>query len=94
MIGTTATFDWLDYDGRVVKLDGINHVLRCNRYKAIYPYERIVTTVHAEPQNRTTRYYRDIRRELGDDWSTDILQSDVTIQCEVMAQLELSEQSS
>lgn len=84
---TTASYDWIDFDGRIVKLDGINHRIRVSRYNAIYPYPRIVTTVSAEPCDRRTRYYRDIRAELGDDWSTDILESDVSIQSEVLAQL-------
>ncbi len=86
---TTAadSFDWMDFDGRVVLIDGINHKIRVNRYNAIYPYPRIVTTVDAEPCNRNTKYYRDIRRQLGDDWSTDILQSDPSLQCDVLLQL-------
>jgi len=79
---------WLEADGRVVTLDGIKHRLRVEQYEAIYPYKRTVTKVWATPVNRTSRYYRDIRAALGDDWSTDILESDVCVVSDVVAQLE------
>ncbi len=31
--------------------------------------------VSAEPINKNSKYYLEVKKELGDDWSTDILES-------------------
>jgi len=79
---------WLKHDGKTVKIDGILHVLKVSTYKAIFPSAHQVITVHAEVKDKSTKYYQDIRAELHDDWSTDILDSDVEIQAHVLQQLE------
>ena len=77
---------WLNANGKEVLINGIKHILRVSVYRAIYPYEHQVLTVHAEPKNKNTEYYQATKKELGDDWSTDVLGS-FEIECDVMAQL-------
>ena len=66
---------WLEHDGKKVRLHGHAHTLKVRSYEAIYPYAHTVLHVSAEPVNKETRYYQDIKRQLGDDWSTDVLRS-------------------
>jgi hypothetical protein len=73
--------------GTVILLDGIKHTLSVSTYWAIYPYAHEVITAHAEPKDKRSEYYRRTREELGDDWSTDLLDSDVTVLADVLAQL-------
>ena len=86
-IATVVGFDWMAQTGKVVTLDGIKHVLRVESYRAIYPYVRDVLKVWATPVNRRSRYYQDVRARLGDDWSTDVLESDVCVIADVISQL-------
>ena len=79
---------WEDHDGARVLIDGRAHKLRVNTYVARYPVEQRVMTVHAEPVNKRSKHYREVRAALGDDWSTDVLDSDCTVQAEVWAQLQ------
>ena len=79
---------WLEHDGKVIVLDGIKHVLRVQTYHAIFPYEHDVITVHAEVKDKRSKYYQTLRHEFHDDWSTDILDSDVTIQAHILSQLQ------
>ena len=67
---------WADFDGRKVVLDGHVHVLRVSSYVATFPRKERVINVHADPEDKTSKWYRDVRRQLGDDWSTDVLQSE------------------
>jgi len=39
---------WLEHNGKTVKIDNINYILRVDHYKAIYPYPHWVITVRAE----------------------------------------------
>mgnify|MGYP001074389770 CR=1 FL=1 len=80
--------EWLDYDGRKVVLNGVAHKIRVSTYRAIYPYEHVAITVHADPVDKRTKYYRDTKRELGDDWSTDVLGSDIELQVNILLQLQ------
>jgi len=81
---------WEQHDGRLVTLDGIRRKLRVRSYNAIYPVARRVISVHAEPfgAGKRNEAYLRVRRELGDDWSTDVLSSDIEVQSEILAQLE------
>lgn len=80
---------WAEYDGRKVTIDGIERVLRVTSYVAKYPYERLVVNVHAVPtkRGRNTSAYRAVRADLRDDWFTDVLESDFSVQEEILAQL-------
>jgi len=79
--------DWQQHDGKVVKIDGRNHRLSCKVYQQRYPYPDEVISVHAEPCNRNSKWYRTIRQQLGDDWSTDVLDSSIELQVEILQQL-------
>jgi hypothetical protein len=67
---------WLEHHGKTVKLNGHVHFLKVDTYEAIYPYAHTVLRVHAVPVSTKTRYYKAIREQLGDDWSTDVLASE------------------
>ncbi|MHA2135988.1 MAG: hypothetical protein ACW99J_19180 [Candidatus Thorarchaeota archaeon] len=80
---------WERHDGKLVTLDGLCCKIRVSSYMARYPVEQRVISVHAEPTRAAKRSeaYRRVRRELRDDWSTDILDSDITVQAKILAQL-------
>ncbi len=80
---------WEKHDGKLVTIDGLRCKLRVRSYEAIYPYKRRVIDVSAEPTVAAKRSeaYRTVRAKLGDDWSTDVLQSDIDVQSEILAQL-------
>lgn len=82
--------EWEKHNGRILRIEGLSWKLRVVTYRAIYPYERMVTTVSLDPTPATKRsnHYKQIKRDLGDDWSTDVLSSDVAFQVELIQQLE------
>lgn len=80
--------NWLEHDGKVVTVDGVKCKLAVSAYTAIYPYNHRVLRVFAEPVSKRSAEYRRIKSELGDDWSTDVLASDVELQSEILSQLE------
>ena len=80
--------EWQDHHGAIVKIDGRNHTLRVRTYRARYPREEWVITVDAVPTNRRSKHYQDVRDQLGDDWSTDVLASDIELQCDILNQLQ------
>jgi hypothetical protein len=84
---TTHQAQWLEHHGKIVKLDGHTHVLKVTTYEAIYPYAHTVLHVAAVPRNTKTRYYRTIKAQLGDDWSTDVLASESEVITSVMQQV-------
>ena len=60
------------YNGFVVKYKGINHIIKYYEHNAIYPYNHISRSCYLEPEDKSAEYYQDIKKMLGDDWSTDI----------------------
>lgn len=80
--------EWLEHDGKRVKLNGITHVIKVDVYQAIYPHPHETMIVHAEVVNKKSKYYQDRKAEYGDDWSTDVLSSDVMVQAEILHQLQ------
>jgi len=78
---------WQEANGRHVKIDGHAYKLRVNVDNAVYPYPQKVIRVYADPINKNAAWYQKIKRELGDDWSTDVLESDVELTCSVASQL-------
>ncbi len=84
---TPAQARWLDHDGTAITLDVYVHTLKVDTYEVIYPYAHTVLRVHAQPQYTETKWYKAMKRQLGDDWSTDVLGSDIDVQLDVMQQL-------
>jgi 4'-phosphopantetheinyl transferase EntD len=78
---------WLSQNGKRVKLNGIVHVIKVTSFRASYPYYHDVIDVSAIPINKESKYYQTIKRELKDDWSTDILASDPEVEFEVRQQV-------
>jgi len=68
-------FEFLD--GRTVTLDGVHGELRYESYRAVYPYEHVRHTLVHKPSEKGQRSkaYLSQRRELGDDWQTDLTNS-------------------
>lgn len=60
------------FHGSVVKYRWINHILKYQEMNAVYPHEHVSRSCFLEPQDKTTNYYLDTKRALGDDWSTDL----------------------
>lgn len=54
--------------------DGIEKEIKIDKYRAIYPYEHMVTKVWAMTTAKGKKHpeYKRIKAELGDDWDTDI----------------------
>jgi hypothetical protein len=65
-------------NGRRYVMDGIAGVIRFKSYKAIYPYDRVVHSVwhEAAGEGKDSPRYQETKRELGDDWVTDLTDSD------------------
>lgn len=87
---TTHYGDWQQHDGKEVVVDGLRCRLRCEVFRQRYPYPDEVISVHAVPLSTRSKLYRAIRHQLGDDWSTDVLDSDIDLQVDVLEQLERS----
>lgn len=79
---------WMEFDGRRVTIDGLAYVLRCREYTARYPRVERVIDVSAEAVSKSSAHYRSERNKLGDDWSIDVLASDVELQTAILTQLE------
>ena len=79
---------WLQHHNKVVLIDGLKYKLDISTHKAIYPYEHTVLSVYANPVSKNSKHYREVRAVLRDDWSTDILESDIEVQCNVLNQME------
>lgn len=79
--------DWLEHNGKVVTLSGLKYKINVSTFQAIYPYEHTAINVCLEPVSKASKHYKEVKQQLGDDWSTDLLDSDVELQCEVLAQV-------
>jgi len=66
---------WLEANGKIVKVQGKKYKIKVSFWQAIYPYKRYVISVDAEMINKDDPEYVKIRQDLGDDWSTDVLES-------------------
>jgi len=78
---------WLEANGKTVKVEGKKYKIKVSSWKAIYPYERYVISVMAEMVDKDDPEYVEIRRNLGDDWSTDVLESGEDFYAAVYTQL-------
>ena len=80
---------WERHNGAIVVVGGLRCRLRVESYEAIYPYVHTVFKVSAVPTGsaRRTATYQRTRAELGDDWDTDVLESDYSVEAEILAQL-------
>lgn len=58
-------------------IDGVESEIFVEQYNAIYPYHHTVTRIVAEPTEygKTSKSYKDMRNQLGDDWITDLTNS-------------------
>ncbi len=79
--------EWLEHDGKSVKIEGLSYTLRVRTYEAAYPYRHTAINVYAEPANRRSKAYLKAKQELGDDWDTDVLASDLDLQASILSQL-------
>lgn len=59
------------HSGKKVKLRGRSHKIKYSSQEAVYPYKHTAIYVGLDPVNKKTKYYRDMRNKLGDDWETD-----------------------
>jgi hypothetical protein len=77
--------EWLDYDGMSAFIDGRKYRLEV---KSCFSRFRgyAVFSVYAKPVNKDAAFYREIREELGDDWATDVLASDVELEADILRQ--------
>jgi len=72
---------WLDRDKKKVTIDNRKYKLIVKTWDAIYPHSRKVISVQAEMINKNSNHYKAIVKELKDDWSIDILDSEIDVQC-------------
>jgi hypothetical protein len=81
--------EWAEYDGAIVWVEGLRCELQSYSYEARYPYARQVLIVRAFPTKsaQKTESYRHTKRELGDDWSFDVLDMDVEAQEGILRQV-------
>jgi len=67
---------WIKYDGATVKIGKHSHVIKVSVYDATYPVHQQVISVYADPVNKHSVEYLKTKKILGDDWSTDLLESE------------------
>lgn len=77
---------WAQHENKIVKVDGISCRIKISVYVQRYPYEQQVISIYAEPISHSTEKYKETKRILGDDWSTDVLDSDIEVQSEILRQ--------
>jgi hypothetical protein len=82
--------NWQSHDGKIVLIDNIKHKIEVRIFEQTYPYKAQVISVHAVPLSKNSQYYKTIKLQLGDDFSTDILDSDIKVQSDVLRQLEVA----
>jgi len=78
---------WLEANGKVVEVQGKKYKIKVSSWQAIYPYKRYVISVDAEMVNKNDPEYIEIRQKLGDDWSTNVLESGEDFYAAVYLQL-------
>lgn len=78
---------WLQHDGKTVKIDGLAYRLQCKTVRTVYPYPDEKVDVIAVPVNKNSKHYKDTKNHLNDDWVTDILDSSIEVQSCVWQQL-------
>jgi hypothetical protein len=79
---------WKEHRGAKVTLSGLKHRLEVDIHEAYYPYPHTCIYVSAVPLDKTSKEYLSTKRYLGDDWFTDVLESDPEVIVDVMKQLE------
>lgn len=67
---------WIKHHGATVKIGKHAHVIKVSVYDAIYPVHQRVISVYADPVNKHSVEYLKTKKILGDDWSTDLLESE------------------
>jgi hypothetical protein len=74
--------------GKTYRLHGVSGTFCHKVGRAIYPYRRTVEDLYHEPDanGRRTKYYRDRRADLGDDWSTCLTQA-IDTYCDIATKL-------
>ncbi len=78
---------WEKHNGKRVTLDGLAYVVEVRTADAIYPYPHRSISVHAVPVSHGSKYYREVREELGDHWSINVLGGDGETAVEILRQL-------
>ena len=65
-------------DGKTLVIGGISGTIKYTEYTAIYPYERLVQRINHQPdaKGKATAAYKELRAMLGDDWDTDLTDSE------------------
>jgi hypothetical protein len=79
--------DWMDHHGAVVLIGAEAYSIQVSSWNAIYPVRQRVISVSAVPIDRQSAHYLETKRRLGDDWSIDVLDSDVDLQASILSQL-------
>lgn len=79
--------EWLEHNGKVITLDGLQHRLEVETRETRYPYQANVISVSAVPVSKTSKHYIETKQQLGDDWSVDVLSSDLDVLTAIMIQL-------
>lgn len=78
---------WEKHDGKRVKIDGLAYTIRVRTGEAIYPYKHRYIMVDAVPVNKNSAHYQQVREQLRDDWTTDVLASGDELQADILRQL-------
>ena len=79
-------FEFLD--GRSYTLNEISGQFRHETRRAIYPYPRTIEKLTFQPDEKgqATEEYRQTRRELKDDWTTDLTDA-IDTYCDIAIEL-------
>lgn len=78
---------WEQHNGKCVKISGRAYRLQVTQYTAKYPVVCEMVDVQAVPTNKRAKWYLDEKANLGDDFTVDVLDSDIELQAEILSQL-------
>lgn len=79
---------WAQYDGRTITMHNAKYMLHCVVYKQLYPYEEEVISVTADAVDKTSADYLAWVDTLEDEWTVDILGSELDLAMAIWHQLQ------
>ena len=77
----------VEYNGKITKIGGKTHKIRVYTIHAIYPYDHYEIFMYADMCNKYDPEYVEIKNKLGDDYSTDLLESESEIYAEAITNI-------
>jgi len=83
-----VSFDWEKHNGKIVLVDGEQCRLKVRIWEAIFPYKHTVIDVIADPIDKESKWYQELKKVLKDDWHYEVLNDlNISIEEQIINQL-------